>query len=66
VFSNLQDIQGSEFPYVIIDNTIDFSDTDSAISLLNGLRDVYTAISRSKEATIIIDSKLGQSINGKK
>ena len=61
-FKSLKDIQGKEFQYVICDNIVPKFDENVPIQLLNGLRTLYTAISRSKIGSIIIDSDNNLSI----
>lgn len=66
IFSNIEDIQGREFDYVVSDLEwkIDLTDI-SAYHLSIFLQKLYTTISRSKKGTIIIDHHLSETIQDK-
>lgn len=63
-FSEIKDIQGREFDYVI--STLDWSNhaTDSAPATYELSKNLYTVISRGRKGTIIIDNGLSQFIKG--
>lgn len=60
-------IQGREFDYVVIDQNWDFKQDSSwrntGVDMINFLKNLYTMISRSREATILIDNGLSKIVN---
>ena len=59
-------IQGREFNYVVIDQNWDFKQDNSwrntGVDMINFLKNLYTMISRSREATILINNGLSKII----
>lgn len=57
---SLEEMQGQEFDYVVIDHN--FKQPDKDISTRNFLQDLYTLMSRGREASIFIDNGLSDII----
>ena len=60
-------VQGREFNYVIVDQNWEFKqDPDwrnTGVDMMNFLKNLYTMISRSREATILLDNGLSKIVN---
>lgn len=60
-------VQGQEFDYVVVDRPWNFNKNElwynTGVDMIDFLRDLYTMISRSRKATILIDNGLSKYVN---